>query len=430
MTKRYVYRQYCAVCTQKGEIPVCRRKFENLWSELLPHIANMKPATDLCETCQKNIVQIMRSTNLSDVDKSESLKEAELHLTLATKERELYNTECMRAVEEMKVHPSSPEVVHFSFDFAQQLHFPNSPQQVGPLYFLTPRKCQLFGICSEGNAKQVNYLIDENDNPGKGANCVISMLHHFLESKTNANQHLLLHADNAVGQNKNNAMIHYCAWRVLTGRCQTIKLSFMIAGHTKFSPDRFFGLIKKSYRQTSVSTLCDIEKVVHDSTTGEQNIALSTVDICSGKRNVQWYNWSDYLNNSFRSIPAITKYHHFRVDKSAPGIVMMREYVNAEETQYTIVKNEETVDDLPSVIRMSIGRQLYLYEKIRRYCTSEEDATLTCPFPTIVGSAQSQVSTKIKSPKMSKGSRLCSYCRKPGHTKTVKGKITCPELMK
>lgn len=135
MTKRYVYRQYCAVCTQKGEIPVCRRKFENLWSELLPHIANMKPATDLCETCQKNIVQIMHSTNLSDVDKYESLKEAELHLTLATKERELYNTECMRAVEEMKVHASSPEVVHFSFDFAQQLHFPNSPQQVGPLYF-------------------------------------------------------------------------------------------------------------------------------------------------------------------------------------------------------------------------------------------------------------------------------------------------------
>ena len=179
--------------------------------------------------------------------------------------------------------------------------------------------------------------------------------------------------------------------------------------------------------------MCDIEKVVHDSTTGEQNIALSTVDICSGKRNVQWYNWSDYLNNSFRSIPAITKYHHFRVDKSAPGIVMMREYVNAEETQYTIVKNEKTVDDLPSVViptGMSIERQLYLYEKIRRYCTSEEDATFTCPFPTIVGSAQSQVSTKIKSPKMSKGSRLCSYCCKPGHTKTVKGKITCPELMK
>lgn len=290
MTKRFVYREYRLACTKNREVPVGRRKFENLWSQLLPHIANMKPATDLCETCQNNIVKVMRSVNLPDEDKSQNLKEAEAHLLLAKQERELYNAECIKAAEEVKVQPFSPKVVHCSFDFAQQLHFPNSPQQVGPLYFLTPRKCQLFGICSEGNGKQVNYLIDENDNPGKGANCVISMLHHFLESSTNANQSLLLHADNAVGQNKNNAMIHYCVWRVLTSRNQTIKLSFMIAGHTKFSPDRFFGLIKKSYRQTSVSTLYDIEKVVNTSTTGGQNIALSTVDICSGKRNVHWNN--------------------------------------------------------------------------------------------------------------------------------------------
>ena len=392
MTKRFVYRQYCEACTHNREKPVCRRKFENLWGELLPHIANMKPATDLCDTCQNNIVKVMRSINLPDEDKSQNLKEAELHLLLAKQERELYNTECIRAAKEVKEHPGSPEVVHYSFDFAQQIHFPNSPQQVGPLYFLTARKCQLFGICSEGNAEQINYLIDENDNPGKGANCVISMLHHFLESKTNSNQDLLLHADNAVGQNKNNAMIHYCLWRVLTGRSRTIKLSFMIAGHTKFSPDRFFGLIKKSYRLTSVSTLYDIEKVVNASTTGGQNIALSTVDICSGKRNVHWYDWSEYLSNIFRPIPAISKYHHFRADKSASGVVMMREYANTDETKYTALKGEKmvpTVDDLPSVVTptgMSPERQLYLYEKIRHYCASEEDAELTCPFPTSVDS--------------------------------------------
>ena len=431
MTKRFVYREYCMVCTQKGEKAVSRRKFEDLWSELLPHIANMKPATDLCDTCQNNIVKVMRSVNLPDADKSQSLKEAEVHLLLAKQERELYNTECMRAAEEVKIHPLFPEVMHLSFDFAQQIHFPNSPQQVGPLYFLTPRKCQLFGICSEGHAKRVNYLIDENDSPGKGANCVISMLHHYLESKTNSNQDLLLHADNAVGQNKNNAMIQYCAWRVFTGKSQTIKLSFMIAGHTKFSPDRFFGLIKKSYRQTSVSTLYDIEKVVNASTTGGQNSAISTVDIQSGERNVHWYNWSDHLGDNFRSIPMISKYHHFRIDKTAPGVVMMREYVNTDETKFTIVKKTEVVlraDNLPSVVTptgMSTERQLYLYEKIRRYCASERDANLTCPFPTTVGSVQSQAATKVTT----MSTRLCSHCRKPGHTKTVRGVLSCPELI-
>ena len=96
MTKRFVYREYCVACTQDRETPVCRRKFESLWSDLLPHIANMKPATDLCETCQNNIVKIMRSVNLPDEDKSQNLKEAELHLHLAKQEREFLQ-HCMYA---------------------------------------------------------------------------------------------------------------------------------------------------------------------------------------------------------------------------------------------------------------------------------------------------------------------------------------------
>ena len=46
INKRYVYRNYCESCKDK---PVCRRKFESLWNELVPHISCMKPATDLCE---------------------------------------------------------------------------------------------------------------------------------------------------------------------------------------------------------------------------------------------------------------------------------------------------------------------------------------------------------------------------------------------
>ena len=62
----------------------------------------MKPATDLCEVCQNNIVKMMHSVNLPEGEKSQSLKEAELHLMLAKQERELYNSECLLAVSEMK----------------------------------------------------------------------------------------------------------------------------------------------------------------------------------------------------------------------------------------------------------------------------------------------------------------------------------------
>ena len=60
--------------------------------------------------------------------------------------------------------------LHISFDYAQNMLIPHSPQQVGPIYFKTPRKCHLFGICSESLPKQINYLIDENELTGKGAN--------------------------------------------------------------------------------------------------------------------------------------------------------------------------------------------------------------------------------------------------------------------
>ena len=63
-----------------------------------------------------------------------------------------------------------------------------------------------------------------------------------------------------MGQNKNNAMIQYLAWRVIAGLNESVELSFMLVGHTKFAPDRFFGLFKKTYRKSIVDTM---EDVVH-----------------------------------------------------------------------------------------------------------------------------------------------------------------------
>ena len=431
MSKRYVYRQYCQACDEQKEMHVSRRKFENLWSELLPGIAAMKPATDLCPICQSNIITIFRSANLPDSEKSQNVKEASDHLMLVHQERKIYNEDCSQAAAELKLHPESPKVVHCSFDFAQQIFFPSSPQQVGPLYFLTPRKCQLFGICSEAKGEQIQYLIDENDSPGKGANCVVSLLHHYLESKTSIGQHLLLHADNAVGQNKNNTVLQYLAWRVLNGRNPTIKISFMIPGHTKFAPDRFFGLVKKLYRRTSVSTLADIEDVVKKSTTGNQNIPQPTVDCRTGKRYVTWYKWDEHLSTFFRPLPGITKYHHFMLDVSALGSVSVKEYADAEEIAYKLTLEDELcgIHNMPPIITpvgMSPERKVYLYEKIRPFISSEEAAALTCPKPTSNQSECIAQSTEnSKKPK----TRKCSHCHQSGHFKTAKGKITCPKLL-
>ena len=419
MLKRYVYRKYCAALPTE-EKPISRRKFESLWCQLVPHISLMKPKTDLCETCHLNITRVLRSANLAESVKSDQLKNAQHHLDLAKQERMFYNEECLKAMEELKNNPSSPKFTHLSFDFAQQLHYPNSPQQVGALYFLTPHKCQLFGVCCEAKSEQVNYLIDENDNPGKGANCVVSMVHHYLETHCPYGQEVLLHADNAVGLNKNNVFMQYLCWRVITGKNMKAKISFMIPGHTKFAPDRFFGLLKKMYRKTNVSSLGQVESVVCNSTVSGKNIPLTTVDP-SGKLNV-WHNWSDYFNPHFTTIPSISKYHHFQFDSISPGVAFVKEHSAAPETTVTIISNCEFSSVMPKIIvpnGMSMEQLVYLYEKIRPFCSSDT-ADLTCPHPPI---SANPIVVKSKS------QRKCSHCRQIGHTKTVRGVITCPQLL-
>ena len=69
---------------------------------------------------------------------------------------------------------------HYSFDYAQRIHFPSDPMQPGPIYVLTPRKCAVFGMNCEVIPPQVNFLADEAGSCGKGGNTVISQLDFYF----------------------------------------------------------------------------------------------------------------------------------------------------------------------------------------------------------------------------------------------------------
>ena len=252
------------------------------------------------------------------------------------------------------------------------------------------------------------------------------MVHHYLESYSFYGQDLLLHADNAVGQNKNNVMMQYLCCRIVTGKNPKAKISFMIAGHTKISPDRFFGLLKKSYRRTDVSSLGQIESVVRSSTVSGKNIPLATVK-STGKRNVVWYNWSEFLSSHYTAIPSISQYHHFRFDSLSPGVAFVKVHSQAPETAVTINSNCRISSDMPQIIvpnGMSRERQVYLYEKIRPFCLSDT-ADLTCPRPPTHNTSTNPARDAGKS---KQSQRKCSHCRLTGYTKTVCGVITYPVI--
>ena len=127
--------------------------------------------------------------------------------------------------------------VHYSFDYAQQVHYPSNPLQPGPIYFLTPRKCTVFGVNCEALPWQINFLTDEAGECGKGANAVVSRIHFFFEKHGFREKEVYLHADNCTGQNKNNCMIQYLVWRTLTDRHTTItSLSLFFLSGTQTFP--------------------------------------------------------------------------------------------------------------------------------------------------------------------------------------------------
>ena len=194
------------------------------------------------------------------------------------------------------------------------------------------------------------------------------------------------HADNCTGQNKNRYLMYYFMWRVLAGLHKEIKISFLPVGHTKFSPDWCFGLLKRKYRKMKIGCLDDIVKAVHQS--GAPNVA-QLVGTQSGDVIVPMYNWSEFFEEYTikTALKGISQMHHFHFTSSAPGKVTVKDNVNDKERTISLLKVpswQPSSGELPDRIippGLSLERQKYLYEKIREFVPHDLQ-DLVCPKPT------------------------------------------------
>ena len=375
--------------------------FGKLWRKLVPIIVTMKPMSDLCWTCQQNNTLVLRSANRDEGEKEQGLADALEHLRIVNMERTFYSdtlAECKSAVFskfsqdgtlQLPPAPRAPRAplststpVHYSFDYAQQVYFPSNPLQPGPIYFLTCRKCSIFGVCCESIPRQVNFLTDEAADGGKRANAVISMLHYFFEHYGLGENEAYLHANNYVGQNKNNAVMQYMMWRIMTGRHKRIRLSFLVVGHTKFSPDWCFRLFKRLYRRTNITCLNDIKDTV------EKSAVCNTVQLVAeqdGTINVPTYNWLGFLSPHFKSIPGIKSYQHFEFTCESPGDLLLRKNADTPPQTLRILKACWDAQGRPDIVPpkgLSLERQLFLYHQIRPFCP-DDTKDIVCPEPSL-----------------------------------------------
>ena len=61
--------------------------------------------------------------------------------------------------------------------------------------------------------------------------------------------------------------MQYFAWRVMVclNDSISISVSFLIVEHTKFAPDRCFGLLKRAFQRSRVGCLNNIVRMVEES---------------------------------------------------------------------------------------------------------------------------------------------------------------------
>jgi len=66
--------------------------------------------------------------------------------------------------------------------------------------------------------------------------------------------------------------------------------NYVVVGHTKFAPDASFGLFKRLFRRTKVSSLEEIAQVV------DKSAVCNVLQLIKGTTLVPIVNWSDFFS--------------------------------------------------------------------------------------------------------------------------------------
>ena len=243
-------------------------------------------------------------------------------------ERAIYNSERKRAIVDgkkfrQKKLKAQECVEHICIDYGQSIGVPNTADQLGGTYFLQMRNFLLFGIYSALENKMICYTYDERE-AGKGANEVISFLHNFLSSRTIQTPNITIHADNCRGQNKNKYVMWYLIWLAATCRVKHVEFKFMIKGHTQFIVDSNIGHIKRELRRSDVFCLEHWEQIIDRSAVTNKARIVNGNDV---------YDWKKGLSSYFKDFDGISKFQHFAVDSTEPGLICVKQGFNYDAWQ-------------------------------------------------------------------------------------------------
>ena len=317
-----------------------------------PKTALHSSMTDYCDTCKQLKEELSRVQAIRKrLQQSGSAPESELkeyeekkvsleverkqHKKIASEAREFFNS-CM---EKCKQHwrkitklTSQPSLITtereelkslqhcftltISADYQQAKLIPSwgASEQPGSTYYLQKVSHDIFGIVDHREEKGFLYLFDERIGP-KNTDHTISFLMKYwsavpVEHSWIHRLHIFL--DNATSTNKNRYLFSWAMEMVSNGNVQHLHISFMIAGHTKFAPDRLFATVGSAYKTSDVFTVDELQALCSRS-------AMTWIE---DGENV--LTWRESLGQKYSDLPGVRKLHDFLFVHSHTGEVVMK----------------------------------------------------------------------------------------------------------
>ena len=135
--------------------------------------------------------------------------------------------------------------------------------QLESTYYLQNLNHDVFGIVNHGSGSSAVYLFDERVGP-KNTNHTISYLTDFISKLPSWVWRVHLFLDNTASTNKKNFLMGWAQEMVQQKRLDFFRLLFLIAGHTKFTPELLFSQIIFWGATTSLSPCIAIPVMLHE----------------------------------------------------------------------------------------------------------------------------------------------------------------------
>ena len=127
----------------------------------------------------------------------------------------------------------------------------------------------------------------------------------------------------------------------------------------------------------------DVVDTVRRSSKNGHNIPQVLDDV---DKPVTFFDWRGFLQQYFKPLKDITKYHSFQVNHSAPGQVVCKKFEDSPEERVNLLRRPTHIpqNQMPSEIAspdLEPERQWYLHDQIRQFCRSDKSKEELCPLP-------------------------------------------------